>query len=268
MLPTPIHPDLPPSVYPPSEDTYLLLDTLSSPSETTFLSRRFPLSTPTPILIEPGSGSGTIIAFLVAHSLTILGRPDVIALATDANPDASGVVGKTVLVTLDDVKPKGNGLFAACLRADLVTPIRDGCADLVVFNPPYVPTSEVPAVPHDSGSAEDGIERRDVDYAEESRRAELAYSGGKDGMEVTDRFLVELRRVLSPRGVAYLLLCARNLPDRVVERIRSWREDTVVSKDEIEGDGSTSSAWSADIVGSTGRTGGFEKLVVVRTWRI
>ena len=78
----------------------------------------------------------------------------------------------------------------------------------------------------------------------------LSYAGGADGMETTDRLLAELGTVLSPRGCAYVLLCAQNRPDLVRRRAT-----------ERLGEG-----WRAETVGSSGKTAGWVKLQVVRIW--
>ena len=52
-------------IYEPAEDSYLLLDTLSSASETTFLRSHFRTG-PAPLVVEVGTGSGVVLAFVVA----------------------------------------------------------------------------------------------------------------------------------------------------------------------------------------------------------
>ena len=55
-------------------------------------------------------------------------------------------------------------------------------------------------------------------------------------MEVTDKVIDSLDEVLSERGVFYLLLCKRNKPVEVAERIRGmgngelWEVEMVVEK--------------------------------------
>lgn len=68
-------------MYEPAEDSYLLLDTLSSASETAYLKGRFgDVSTTPPLVLEVGVGSGVILAFVAANARTIFNRHDVLTL--------------------------------------------------------------------------------------------------------------------------------------------------------------------------------------------
>ena len=63
-------------VYEPAEDSYLLLDTLSSETEKAFLQVRFngtPTNSPAPFVVEIGTGSGVVLSFVDAHTETSLG---------------------------------------------------------------------------------------------------------------------------------------------------------------------------------------------------
>ena len=152
----------------------------------------------------------------------------------------------------------------AALQADLTDCLRQGNVDVLVFNPPYVPTLKVPgAVALET--AQDAAAGGDVSARggglgigklscedESSRLLSLSYAGGKDGMEVTNRLLDRLPRLLGGgRGVAYILLCKQNRPEEVVQRIKGWGE-----------------RWKVGIVGRSGKQGGWEVLVVLRVWRV
>ncbi|MCJ1446561.1 MAG: S-adenosylmethionine-dependent methyltransferase [Stictis urceolatum] len=260
MLPTPSTSHIPSQVYPPSEDSYLLLDTLSSPRETTFLSTRFPSSAATPLLVELGTGSGVVLAFLLANAQAILDRSDVISLGIDVNPYACRAARETICIAKRESEGERNevtdrrrgesGQLMGTLQADLLSPLRDGSVDVLVFNPPYVPTDSLPEInplEPEQGQEGQGI---DIAFREESRLLELTYAGGEQGMETTERFLEEVPRMLSARGVFYLLLCMGNRPDEVRKRIEGW-------------DG----GWRVEEVGRSGKTAGWEKLVALRGWR-
>lgn len=260
------------TIYEPSEDSYLFLDTLSSASESAWLKSRFssspsPSPSPSPTLLEVGSGSGVVLAFLTANSSLILGRRDVLALATDVNRNACIATQKTITKAVNERQSQGEDQSAntqggttssntksVCLSAvtgDLCAAIRPGSVDILLFNPPYVPTEELPALPSISSDPAAKELSRSAKFEQDSYYLSLTYAGGRDGMETTERLLESIPGVLDPnRGVAYVLLCAQNKPEEVKGRIRGW------------GDG-----WSAESVGTSGMQAGWEKLVIVRIWR-
>ena len=97
------------------------------------------------------------------------------------------------------------------VRADLVTPFRDGVFDLVTFNPPYLPTPE---------------EEERADWMER------ALSGGESGREVIDPFLDAVRRVLVPDGRVLLLVSSLTGIDAVRDRARNNGLTTRVVEEE------------------------------------
>lgn len=252
MLPTPDTSHVPYNrVYEPAEDSFLLLDTLSSPSETAFLSSRF--TTTTPLILEVGPGSGVVLAFLTAHAYTIFNTRHILALGVDVNTFACTSTLKTVSRAITETTPQESGTFLTALQGDLTSPLRPGQVDVLVFNPPYVPTPDLPPLPPVSSSPSTTT----TTFAQDSHLLELSYAGGKDGMETTDRLVDALPAILSNRGCAYILLCAQNKPEEVKERIRQWPSG---------GDGHSGN-WKAETVGFSGKQAGWEKLQIVRIWR-
>lgn len=250
-------------IYEPAEDSFLLLDTLSSAAETQFLTQRFAdqstrhhdEANPSPLVLEVGSGSGVVLAFITAHAHAILGRADVIALGTDVNTFACGATKQTVAQACQANKAKDvdcSGILLASMSADLTSPLRDGVVDLLIFNPPYVPSAAVPELKYlKSGTAISDAKCSLRTFEEDSYLLQLSYDGGVDGIEVTNRLLERLPNLLNlARGVAYVLLCAQNRPREVMQRIRGW------------GDG-----WSVASVSHSGKKAGWEKLQVIRIWR-
>jgi release factor glutamine methyltransferase len=135
-------------VYQPEADTYLLLN-----------AARVEIRSGDRVL-EVGTGSGIIAAELA-------GVTDVVA--TDINPHAALCA-----------REKGIDV----VRNDLFSGIR-GTFDLILFNPPYLPT-----LPED----------RIDDWLE------YALDGGTSGREVIGRFAAEVGRVLAPGGRILLLV--------------------------------------------------------------
>ena len=288
MLPTPSTSHVSfDTIYEPSEDSYLFLDTLSSPSESAWLSHRFskdpslssdnseqqstdtqPSST-SPLVVEVGTGSGVVLGFVAGNSQQIFGRRDILALGTDVNRNACLATRETAVKAVHERQEEGeqpqptptptenatgNGKtpYIASLMTDLCTPLRSGSVDVLLFNPPYVPTDELPRLPTIIEQEQEKAElSRSAKFEQDSYFLSLTYAGGLDGMETTERLLEAIPVVLHPvRGVAYVLLCKQNRPEEVKERIRGW-----------------GGGWRAETVGNSGKQAGWEKLVIVRIWR-
>ncbi|KAJ5928856.1 hypothetical protein N7466_007812 [Penicillium verhagenii] len=256
------------TIYEPSEDSYLFLDTLSSASESKWLSERFrktssPSSHSTnaaPLVVEAGTGSGVVLGFVAAHSQTIFGRQDILTLGTDVNRNACLATRETVSTAIQSIQQKPetpamnsnlHSLHISSLTADLCTSLRPGSVDVLLFNPPYVPSEDLPRLPtaSENDPAVAQAMSRSARFESDSYFLSLTYAGGVDGMETTNRLLDAIPGTLSARGVAYVLLCKQNRPDEVMTRIREW------------------GGWCAESVGSSGMQAGWEKLVIVRIWR-
>jgi release factor glutamine methyltransferase len=143
--------DLDTDVYQPAEDSHLLATTAVD------------YAIDGDRVVDVGTGSGYVAAHVAAET-----GADVIG--TDVNPHACRSAAE-------------RGVPA--IRGDLVAPIRDGVADLITFNPPYLPTA--PETERD-----DWVER--------------ALSGGESGRAVIDPFLGAVPRVLAPGGRAAVLV--------------------------------------------------------------
>ncbi|KFY82503.1 hypothetical protein V498_08568, partial [Pseudogymnoascus sp. VKM F-4517 (FW-2822)] len=165
MLDTPTTDHVPfTHVYEPAEDSYLLLDTFSSPPLTTLFRSLFPLSaaSPSPLILEIGTGSGVVLAFLTAHAETIFGRTDVLAWGVDINEHACRATGETVGVAVREVGEGGgggSGMYIGNCVGDLTAAVKTGSVDVLVFNPPYVPTEDVPVLQDGDGDAEAPTDR-------------------------------------------------------------------------------------------------------------
>lgn len=187
-------------VYEPSDDTYLLLDAL----------RADLLDGATSVddvgtVVEIGSGAGVVTTFLATRLASSDGRRRRRFYATDANPDAVAATERTaranglVVVALDDDDHDDDHAVRVvrCDLASALLPGLAGAADVVVLNPPYVPTPD-----DEVGGA--GIE--------------ASWAGGARGRVVVDRALPQIAALLRrPRGVAYLVTVDENLPHRLAE---------------------------------------------------
>ena len=139
------------TVYQPAEDSKLLADNAVEYAERDDW------------VLDMGTGSGYI-----AHRFGEETGASVVG--SDINPDAC-----------QQAREAG----VPVVRADQLSAFRDDAFDVVVFNPPYLPTDP---------------DREWDDWMEE------ALSGGESGREVIEPFLDDLRRVLAPDGDAFLLI--------------------------------------------------------------
>ncbi|KAF2252510.1 hypothetical protein BU26DRAFT_421518 [Trematosphaeria pertusa] len=237
-------------VYEPAEDSFLLLDTISSSSEAAFLRERFHEASSTPpLILEVGVGSGVVLAFAAANASSVLGRHDVLTLGTDINSFACKAASQTVESAIKDFGCKPS-VFLDIVNCDLASAVRSHSVDVFIFNPPYVP-AELPDLSRHQSFNTLPAGKESTTFEQDSYLLELSYAGGEDGMVVANRMLEQIPEILDEeRGVAYVLLCAQNKPEEVKRRIRDW------------GPG-----WMVETVGSSGKQAGWEKLQIVRIWK-
>ena len=237
-------------VYEPAEDSYLLLDSISSDSEKAFLRDRFANATGTPpLVLEVGVGSGVVLAFAAANASNIFGRNDVLTVGTDINSFACKAASQTVQNALKE-STGGHSIFLDIVNGDLATAIRPHSIDVFIFNPPYVPAELPDFSNHGSFNALPAGQPKTT-FDQDSYLLELSYAGGEDGMVVTNRMLEQIPDILElKRGVAYVLLCAQNKPEEVKGQIRNW-----------------GTGWRAETVGTSGKKAGWEKLQILRIWK-
>ena len=175
-------------VYEPSDDTFLMLDALQAELGGPKNSPRLASIINT---LEIGSGTGVSTVFL-GMLLKEARNVEAKLYATDINKDA-------VRITEDMAKANNLNLESLkVMQCDLATPLIDELknrVDILIFNPPYVPTPE-----DEVGS--DGIE--------------ASWAGGKDGRVVFDRAMPQIASLLSwPHGAAYIITVDDNKPEDI-----------------------------------------------------
>ncbi|MFT4947266.1 MAG: release factor glutamine methyltransferase [Natronomonas sp.] len=148
------------TVYQPAEDSKLLADAVV---EAVDAGAR---------VLDVGTGSGYVAARL-------RGETHADAVGIDLNPEACAQAFEAGIPVV---------------RGDMFGPFRDGAFDVVVCNPPYLPTPP---------------EREWDDWMEQ------ALSGGEDGRAMVDPFLDDVGRVLAENGEAYLLISTLTGPEEV-----------------------------------------------------
>jgi len=177
------------NVYDPSEDSFFLIDCLEK--EEQFL-QRFAC----PTVLELGTGTGIVSSFVPQ----LVNK--YVPVATDVSPLACQCAAESWRLNWP-------GSSLEVVRGDLLSFWRAHTVDVLLFNPPYVPTERVPERP----TAET-----------DDRWVDLALDGGADGMEITNVVLDQLDTCLSPNGVAYILFIAGNHPETVCKNMnaRGW----------------------------------------------
>jgi release factor glutamine methyltransferase len=123
-----------------------------------------------PRIVDVGTGSGCI-ALALAQEL-----PAATVLAIDRSPEALSIARQNLETT---------GLKNVTLaEGDLLTPARGFAPDLVVSNPPYIPTRDLATLPPDV-----------IDF-----EPRLALDGGSDGLDVVRRLATQAAALLKPGG--------------------------------------------------------------------
>jgi len=122
--------------------------------------------------IDLGTGSGCIACALAAE------RPDLDVVAIDVSPAAAAVAR-------ENASALGLAARIRVVAADLLDGVRDLGADLIVSNPPYLPTGLVPELPPEVRTHEPVV----------------ALDGGADGLALIRRIAASARRAVRASGV-------------------------------------------------------------------
>lgn len=154
------------SVYEPAEDTELLLSVTGA--------------TRGKRVLDLGTGSGAI-ALQCARAGARVTATDINPAALEFASSAAGAEGLAIEFALGDLFAPTSGRF-----------------DLIVFNPPYLPTDP-----------DDRVEGA----------LNAAFDGGPDGLRLTRRFLRELPRHLRPGGRALVVVSSLSPWPRFVKSI-------------------------------------------------
>lgn len=171
--------DIPARVYLPNDDTTLMISVLEE--EIIKSNKHFDSA------IELGSGNGFL-------SLEIYDNVNEL-ISTDINP--------IVIDYLLNVKEKYNLEKQKIIYSNLFDSIdKNKKFDLIVFNPPYVPSEEI--------LSEDDDEINGYD---------LAVNGGEKGREIIDLFIEQLPRHLKDTGVCYLLVSSLNGVSEIIGKL-------------------------------------------------
>ena len=124
---------------------------------------------------DVGTGSGSITITLLSE------QPNTRGVAYDISPDALRVAG-------ENARRLNVAERAEFVLSDLLTEAESGSFDLIVSNPPYIPTDII-----------EGLEPEVKVY-----EPRLALDGGGDGLTIYRRLVVDASRALKPTGWLYM----------------------------------------------------------------
>jgi release factor glutamine methyltransferase len=176
-----------PEVYEPSEDTFLMLDTVNVKQKDKVL--------------EIGTGCGVIALFCAQKGADVI--------CSDINPHAVELTKKNYDVNREMIK----GSFKV-RKGDLFTVVeKDEKFDVIIFNPPYLPTTQDELV---GGSG----------------WFDVATNGGVDGLSITKRFIDNVKKFLCEKGRAYIVFTSLSDRDKLKKLfdINHLKGNAVVSK--------------------------------------
>ncbi|WEU39654.1 MAG: class I SAM-dependent methyltransferase [Candidatus Odinarchaeum yellowstonii] len=158
------------NVYPPSEDSILLLENI--------------ILNPDDIALEIGTGSG-FIAIQIAKKVKKI-------LATDISSDAlKNAVENAKLNKIHNIEFRLGDLFTPIMNGEKFT--------VIIFNPPYLPTSECDKI---------------------NNQLEVAWNGGINGRSVIDKFLFSVKNFLEDAGRIYLIQSSLSGIEETISKLR------------------------------------------------
>lgn len=158
------------------------------------------------LAIDLGTGSGCIACALASE------RPDLDVIAVDVSPAAAAVAR-------DNAQALGLAARVGVVAADLLDGVRDLGADLIVSNPPYLPSALVP------------------ELAPEVRIHEprLALDGGADGLTLIRRIATTARRYLRPSGALAIETAGGDQVEAAAALLRAAGWDRVAVRADLVG---------------------------------
>jgi release factor glutamine methyltransferase len=167
-------------VYRPAEDSLMLADAVKGLRGS---------------VLDVGCGSGLASLSAARSAESVLG--------VDINPEA-------VACAVDNAKKNGLG-NATFIQSDLFSNV-EGQYDAILFNPPYLPTSDDEHV---------------------AGLLDKAFDGGKDGRTVLERFLDDFANHLKPEGVLYLVQSSLNDLEKTEKKLNDsgFRTEVINQQD-------------------------------------
>lgn len=174
-IPTPLFPASHkfPTVYPPSEDSFLLLDAVERDWEV--------IKTAGPgKVVEMGCGTGLVAAALACNM-----EPEPEILCIDSNSQALECVNETF--KMNDLKTPST------LLSDLFEKHDASKINVIIFNPPYVPSTNIQLA--------------------NSQGIDKAWAGGENGSVIIKKFIEQAIPLLADESsLIYIVILKQNFP--------------------------------------------------------
>ena len=207
------------NVYEPSDDTYLLLDAIYLEFELNKAHISRNLQNINTLEVGCGTGVATILLGQILRRSLFVNMNENCSndqdctnmkkckhYITDINEYALNIAIQTAEVNSiprDEIKSVQCDLAEAFLGEGIegnCMPNLENKVDVLIFNPPYVPTPD-----EEVGSS--GIE--------------ASWAGGKDGRVVVDRFLPQINPLLKDDGTAFLITVDDNYPEKIAQLLKA-----------------------------------------------
>lgn len=108
------------------------------------------------------------------------------------------------------------------MNMDLLTSFKPNSIDLLIFNPPYVPTpsDDNLQLPERTKYYDNDAEKV-YTHCKEDKILIKSWAGGVDGCEVINRVLYNLDEILAPNGIFYLLIIKDNNPEKIKRNLKT-----------------------------------------------
>jgi len=153
-------------------------------------------------VIDLGTGSGAILLAILSE------RPAAKGVGTDISSEALAVARENAA----NLDLEGRATF---LRTEWASGFADHSFDLVVSNPPYIPSGDIPG----------------LDPEVRNHDPLLALDGGPDGLEAYRELAPEIRRILKPGGVFAVEIGWDQGPEVKALFVAQGFENVIVVKD-------------------------------------
>jgi release factor glutamine methyltransferase len=158
------------------------------------------------LAIDVGTGSGCIACALACE------RPDLDVIAVDVSPAAAAVAR-------DNARALGVAERVRVVAADLLECVRGPRADLIVSNPPYLPTATVP----------------ELEPEVRAHEPRLALDGGPDGLALIRRIAATAGGCLKPSGALALETAGDAQAEAAAALLRGARLQAVAVRADLAG---------------------------------